>query len=214
MINSEQNLDGKHLRHEPSCTVRHSKKISKTSCICFKALSGSKQKALNEIQDEFTFFKPQASISATNTTATTGQHRRSSNRRSSSTFASSSNGAPTSASNNSNNNKTKSVYIDRNNNTSNNIIGSYRPTSSSQIDVDWYYYNLDRNNYKFKKNKSSSPNISITCEDIEPFNRVDRDDLEVDNSEWLSEKPLSVLQLDAADRAVLKIAGTFLQSNM
>jgi hypothetical protein len=31
--------------------------------------------------------------------------------------------------------------------------------------------------------------------------------LQIDNQSWLSEKPLSVLQLDPADRAVLKIAG-------
>ncbi len=31
--------------------------------------------------------------------------------------------------------------------------------------------------------------------------------LQIDNQSWLSEKPISVLQLDPADRAVLKIAG-------
>ena len=61
-------------------------------------------------------------------------------------------------------------------------------------------------------NKSNSPNYSITAEDIEAFNRVNEEDLFVDNSRWLSEKPISVLQLDLADRAVLKIAGMVLFS--
>lgn len=56
-------------------------------------------------------------------------------------------------------------------------------------------------------NKSNSPNYSISIDDIEAFNRLNREDLFVDNSRWLSEKPISVLQLDLADRAVLKIAG-------
>lgn len=58
-------------------------------------------------------------------------------------------------------------------------------------------------------NKSNSPNYSITTDDIEVFNRLNEQDLFVDNSRWLSEKPISVLQLDLADRAVLKIAGTW-----
>ena len=33
--------------------------------------------------------------------------------------------------------------------------------------------------------------------------------LQIDNQSWLSEKPISVLQLDPADRAVLKIAGNY-----
>ena len=52
-----------------------------------------------------------------------------------------------------------------------------------------------------------SPNSSIAYDDVEIFNRLTRDDLAIDNSRWLSEKPISVLQLDPADRAVLKIAG-------
>ena len=52
-----------------------------------------------------------------------------------------------------------------------------------------------------------SPNYSIAYDDVEIFNRLTRDDLAIDNSRWLSEKPISVLQLDPADRAVLKIAG-------
>ena len=42
-------------------------------------------------------------------------------------------------------------------------------------------------------------------EDDEDLNQL----LQIDNQSWLSEKPLSVLQLDPADRAVLKIAGIF-----
>jgi hypothetical protein len=143
----------------------------------------------------------------------------SSNRRSSSTYASLTNAIGSGI------NKTKSVFIDRNNNTSS-VNGAsesiHRPVSSGQFDLDWYYYNLDRataavNEYGGNggagKKKSSSPNISINCEDIEAFNRLDRENLEVDNDEWLSEKPISVLQLDAADRAVLKIAGNLIFLN-
>jgi len=57
-------------------------------------------------------------------------------------------------------------------------------------------------------NKSSegSPTYSISCEDFEVFNRINPDQLMIDNMSWLAEKPISVLQLDMADRAVLKIA--------
>ena len=54
---------------------------------------------------------------------------------------------------------------------------------------------------------TNSPSYSIANDDIEIFNRLNREDLMVDHFRWLSEKPLSVLQLDPADRAVLKIAG-------
>jgi hypothetical protein len=53
---------------------------------------------------------------------------------------------------------------------------------------------------------SSSSGPSIVTDDLEIFNRLNREDLMVDHFRWLSEKPLSVLQLDPADRAVLKIA--------
>ena len=60
--------------------------------------------------------------------------------------------------------------------------------------------------------KSNSPDYTITNEDLEKFNKVRSEDLNVDNSKWLEEKPLSVLQLDQPDRAVLKIAGKMLTS--
>lgn len=68
-----------------------------------------------------------------------------------------------------------------------------------------YYTNSNSSN-----NKSNSPNYSIACDDIEIFNRLNREDLMVDHLRWLSEKPISVLQLDPADRAVLKIAGMYI----
>lgn len=41
------------------------------------------------------------------------------------------------------------------------------------------------------------------------MNMMDWDSL----NEWAKDKPLSILQLDPADRAVLKIAGEYLQFN-
>jgi hypothetical protein len=64
----------------------------------------------------------------------------------------------------------------------------------------------DSNNNLIVSNKDESPTYSITYEDMEIFNRLTNEQLNVDNSRWLSEKPLSVLLLDSADRAVLKIA--------
>jgi hypothetical protein len=58
------------------------------------------------------------------------------------------------------------------------------------------------------RNSNNSPNGSIiSYDDMELLNRLNRDDLSIDNMRWLAEKPISVLQLDPADRAVLKIAG-------
>jgi hypothetical protein len=58
------------------------------------------------------------------------------------------------------------------------------------------------------RNSNNSPNGSIiSYDDMELINRLNRDDLSIDNMRWLAEKPISVLQLDPADRAVLKIAG-------
>ena len=56
---------------------------------------------------------------------------------------------------------------------------------------------------------TNSPSYSIANDDLEIFNRLNREDLMIDHFRWLSEKPISVLQLDPADRAVLKIAGEF-----
>ena len=46
--------------------------------------------------------------------------------------------------------------------------------------------------------------------DLDKFNRMRDEDLNIDNTKWLEEKPISVLQLDQPDRAVLKIAGNLL----
>lgn len=87
---------------------------------------------------------------------------------------------------------------------------------------DTYSSNLSSNlnfNYEYKSSggetpsatitsaTTNSPSFSIANDDIEVFNRLNREDLMIDHFRWLSEKPLSVLQLDPADRAVLKIAG-------
>jgi hypothetical protein len=49
-------------------------------------------------------------------------------------------------------------------------------------------------------------NNKSDCE-ISANKNIDVDFLNIDHDKWLSEKPLSILQLDPADRAVLKIAG-------
>lgn len=136
----------------------------------------------------------------------------SSNRRSTSTFP------------------TLNSYYQSVNNEKNSVYNNKRSSNGADhrpIDFDWYYYNMGvsdrqkvfaaqamRTNNEEKtapsgaeSNESPSSNRSINYEDIEAAcNRVSKDQLSVDNTEWLSEKPISVLQLDAADRAVLKIA--------
>lgn len=52
-----------------------------------------------------------------------------------------------------------------------------------------------------------SMNCSLNIEHNQLFNRFEKDKLQIDNNDWLTEKPISILQLDSADRAVLKIAG-------
>lgn len=58
-----------------------------------------------------------------------------------------------------------------------------------------------------KKSESPDAYYEITHANIEKFNQVKDEDKNIDNSKWLEEKPISVLQLDQPDRAVLKIAG-------
>lgn len=63
-------------------------------------------------------------------------------------------------------------------------------------------------NDRCSKNNKSSEHI-IKNSNSEKFNRCRDVDLNIDNTKWLEEKPISVLQLDQPDRAVLKIAGEF-----
>ncbi len=49
-------------------------------------------------------------------------------------------------------------------------------------------------------NSSKSSRTNISDDDIYDY-------LNIDTQKWMSEKPISILHLDAADRAVLKIAG-------
>ena len=53
------------------------------------------------------------------------------------------------------------------------------------------------------ENNNNNNNKSFNEYDQEELNQL----LYIDTQSWLSEKPISVLQLDPADRAVLKIAG-------
>lgn len=62
-------------------------------------------------------------------------------------------------------------------------------------------------NKKVKEEKSNGimDKLMINLNDYDNDNELN-DDFNIDNKTWLSEKPISVLQLDLADRAVLKIA--------
>ena len=71
-----------------------------------------------------------------------------------------------------------------------------------------YEYNSSNGNETSTTATTNSPSASILTDEVEVFGRLNREDLMIDHFRWLSEKPLSVLQLDPADRAVLKIAGT------
>jgi hypothetical protein len=47
------------------------------------------------------------------------------------------------------------------------------------------------------------------CDNLAKYSQAKKydDNLHIDHDKWVSEKPISILQLDPADRAVLKIAG-------
>ena len=60
-----------------------------------------------------------------------------------------------------------------------------------------------------ERRHSPSDDYLVTSEDIEKFNKLKSEDLNIENSKWLENKPISVLHLDQPDRAVLKIAGWF-----
>ena len=84
----------------------------------------------------------------------------------------------------------------------------YNLESNSGINC-YYSYDHYVNDKCSKNKKSESPDAcyEITQANIEKFHKVKDEDLNIDNSKWLEEKPISVLQLDQPDRAVLKIAG-------
>ena len=60
-----------------------------------------------------------------------------------------------------------------------------------------------------ERRHSPSDDYLVTSDDIEKFNKLKSEDLNIENSKWLENKPISVLHLDQPDRAVLKIAGWF-----
>ena len=60
--------------------------------------------------------------------------------------------------------------------------------------------------------KSESPTYSITCENIEIFNRLSQSELLIDRDRWLAEKPVSMLWLDSTERVVRMIGGKLLWS--
>jgi hypothetical protein len=96
------------------------------------------------------------------------------------------------------------VYCYQKSNDSNNNDTCYAnnndSSTSNSTNTTTFYSTLN-------SNQDESPTYSISFDDMEIFNRLTHEQLNVDNSRWLSEKPLSVLMLDSADRAVLKIAG-------
>lgn len=77
-------------------------------------------------------------------------------------------------------------------------------------------YNDSKDNSEIKENKITNKTVDLTLNSIiysfnvdktQFLNHFNNEKLIIDNNEWLSEKPISILQLDSADRAVLKIAG-------
>ena len=58
-----------------------------------------------------------------------------------------------------------------------------------------------------ERRHSPSDDYLVTSDDIEKFNKLKSEDLNIENAKWLENKPISVLHLDQPDRAVLKIAG-------
>ncbi|CAF0847703.1 unnamed protein product [Brachionus calyciflorus] len=94
----------------------------------------------------------------------------------------------------------------KNNNANNKSLDDLNESYNYSLD-DSLSSSLDKNklniSYDFKSSHSYTLN---THYELEYFNRVNRENLQIDNSEWLAEKPISVLHLDPADRAVLKIA--------
>lgn len=69
------------------------------------------------------------------------------------------------------------------------------------------YYTSTMNEDETLRRHSPSDDYLVTSEDIDRFNKLKSEDLNIENSKWLENKPISVLHLDQPDRAVLKIAG-------
>ena len=100
---------------------------------------------------------------------------------------------------------------------------SLDPLADSKSLDDYYYraqnskYSTTCKCYNFTSerclHKSGSPDYSICDDHIDNFNKVKSEDLNIDNEKWLEQKPISVLQLDQPDRAVLKIAGKLMTQN-
>lgn len=84
--------------------------------------------------------------------------------------------------------------------------------SKDSIDYNSYYSNtmneFDTTNFDATNRRHSpSDDYLVTSDDIDRFNKLKSEDLNIENSKWLENKPISVLHLDQPDRAVLKIAG-------
>lgn len=102
--------------------------------------------------------------------------------------------ANNSLNNQSNNSHSLNIYTTNNNKSLEDLL------TDSNNNNTWYYAKRSDSCH------NATYSINYNYNDIELFNRLNRDDLLIDNKMWLSEKPISVLQLDPADRAVLKIA--------
>lgn len=82
-------------------------------------------------------------------------------------------------------------------------------SKTESIDYNNYYSNTTLTHANDQEQRHSpSDHYLVTNEDIERFNKLKSEDLNIENSKWLENKPISVLHLDQPDRAVLKIAGT------
>jgi len=114
-------------------------------------------------------------------------------------------------------------YMNANDLTSNlNSSTSYYHLNNSKSLIDGYDYQKSNQtiqssrsnmsvynsyeNYVKERCKSKSPEFMTKNCELDKFNKIRCEDLNIDDSRWLEEKPISVLQLDQPDRAVLKIA--------
>jgi hypothetical protein len=110
--------------------------------------------------------------------------------------------------NNQNSPTTIASYVDSINNSKMSLNSTRTSKSSTEIDYNSYYSKTFDDDQQQQRH-SPSDDYLVTSGDIERFNKLKSEDLNIENDKWLEDKPISVLHLDQPDRAVLKIAGLF-----
>jgi hypothetical protein len=111
--------------------------------------------------------------------------------------------------NNQNSPTTIASYVDSINNSKMSLNSTRTSKSSTEIDYNSYYSKTFDDDQQQQQRHSPSDDYLVTSGDIERFNKLKSEDLNIENDKWLEDKPISVLHLDQPDRAVLKIAGLF-----